>query len=93
MKWSKPEEVLSQITINTPFVAHRVTQQISLEVILQTVFGLYEGERFQKIKQLLRTMLNVFSSPLSSAFLLYAILRQDLGAWSPWGIFCVSVGK
>jgi cytochrome P450 family 110 len=81
------EQVLSQITINTPFVAHQVTQQISLEVILQTVFGLYEGERFQKIKQLLRTMLNVFSSPLSSAFLLYPILRQDLGAWSPWGNF------
>jgi cytochrome P450 family 110 len=69
------------------FSACVVMQDISLQVILQVIFGLYEGERYQKIKHLLTLWLDVFQSPLTSSFLMFPFLQKDLGAWSPWGKF------
>ena len=81
------EKVFSQLPTDTPFSARTVTQDISLQVILQTVFGLYEGERCQQLKRLLALMAELFRSPLSSSFLFFPFLQKDLGAWSPWGNF------
>jgi unspecific monooxygenase len=44
-------------------------------------------ERCDRLKRLLTLMLDVFKSPLSSSFLFFPFLQQDLGAWSPWGKF------
>lgn len=81
------EAVFQQIPKNKPFAARPVLQEISLQVILQVVFGLRSGERYEKIQQLLGLMLDVFKSPISSSPLLFPILQKDLGAWSPWGNF------
>ena len=81
------EKVFSQLPQNLPFSARSATQEISLQVILQTVFGVYEGERYQKLKQLLALLLDIFRSPLTSSFLFFPFLQKDLGAWSPWGRF------
>ncbi len=81
------EKVFSKLPHNQPFSARRATQEISQEVILQVVFGLYGGERCQKIKHLMALMLDVFRSPLTSSFLFFPFLQKDLGAWSPWGRF------
>ncbi|MBE9004123.1 cytochrome P450 [Fortiea sp. LEGE XX443] len=81
------EQVTSQWTIGQPFVARPSMQDISLKVILRTVFGLEEGERYQKIQQVLTEMLDTFNSPLSAVFLFFKSLQRDLGAWSPWGKF------
>lgn len=62
-------------------------QDISLQVILEAVFGLYEGERCQQLKQIITRMSEIFRSPLTSAFLFFPLLQLDLGAWSPWGNF------
>ncbi len=62
--------------------AKNLELQISLEVILQTVFGLSEGERYQKLKRLLILITDVFQSSLTSAFLFFLFLQKDLGAWS-----------
>ena len=80
-------KVFDQLPQNQPFSARNALQEISLQVILQTVFGLYEGERCQQLKQMLASMLDVFKSPLSSSFLFFPFLQKDLGAWSPWGHF------
>jgi unspecific monooxygenase len=79
--------VFDRLSPNQPFTARTVLQEISLQVILQTVFGLYAGERCQQLKHLLTSMLDVFKSPLSSSFLFFPSLQKDLGAWSPWGHF------
>lgn len=81
------EKVLSQLPTDKAFSARAAMQGISLQVILQTVFGLYEGERSKELKRLLVLMLDLFNSPLSSSFLFFRFLRTDLGAWSPWGKF------
>jgi len=62
-------------------------QELTLGVILQAVFGLREGERLTELQRLMSTMLDAFSSPLSSVFLFYPTLQKDWGAWSPWGRF------
>ncbi|MBW4632378.1 MAG: cytochrome P450 [Iphinoe sp. HA4291-MV1] len=81
------EKVFSQLPQNKPLSIRTAMQEISLQVILQAVFGLYEGERCQQLKHLLTSMLEAFQSPLSSSFLFFRFLQKDLGAWSPWGRF------
>ena len=76
-----------QVPLKQPFLARSVTQEISLDVIMQTVFGLSEGDRFQQLKRLLASMADLFRSPLSSSILFFPALQKDLGAWSPWGNF------
>ncbi|MBD2447314.1 cytochrome P450 [Nostoc sp. FACHB-152] len=81
------EKVFNELPKNQPFSARSAMQEISLQVILQAVFGIYEGERCERLKRLLTLMLDVFKSPLSSSFLFFPFLQQDLGVWSPWGKF------
>lgn len=81
------EKVISQLPTNKPFSARSAMQDISLQVILEAVFGLAEGERCQQLKYLLSVISDIFRSPLTSAFLFFPWLQKDLGAWSPWGKF------
>jgi cytochrome P450 len=81
------QKVFGQLPINQIFTAREVTQEISLQVILQTVFGVYDGERSQQLKKQLKVMADLFRSPLTSSFLFFPLLQKDLGAWSPWGKF------
>jgi unspecific monooxygenase len=79
------EQVASQWQIGQPFVARTAMQKVSLEVILQIVFGLSEGERYQQLKPLLTQWLDMTDSPLRSSMLFLRFLQQDWGAWTPWG--------
>lgn len=80
-------KMMDQLHLQQQFVARPVMQEISLQVILQAVFGLYEGERCQQLQHLLSSLLSLFGSPLTSSFLFFSFLQRDLGAWSPWGHF------
>jgi unspecific monooxygenase len=79
------EQVASQWQVGQRFVARTCLQKISLEVILQIVFGLSEGERYQQLKPLLTDWLNMTDSPLRSSLLFLRFLQQDWGVWTPWG--------
>lgn len=81
------KKVFSQLPTGKLFSARTAMQDISLQVILEAVFGLYEGERCQQLKQIITRMSEIFRSPLTSAFLFFPLLQLDLGAWSPWGNF------
>jgi cytochrome P450 family 110 len=81
------EQTTRQWTVGKPFSMRESTQEISLRVILRTVFGLDEGDRFQKLQQFLKAMLEVTASPLRATPLFIPALQKDLGAWSPWGRF------
>lgn len=61
--------------------------EISLQVILQVVFGLVPGARYERLKQLLAQLLEAITSPLYSTQFFFPILQQNLGDWSPWGKF------
>ncbi|NET37408.1 MAG: cytochrome P450 [Cyanothece sp. SIO1E1] len=81
------EKVSSQIPPGTCFTARTMAQAISMEVILTAVFGLYEGARFQQLKQLIVSLVDAFQSPFISGLLFFPSLRKDWGARSPWGYF------
>jgi unspecific monooxygenase len=81
------EKAFSKFPKNQPFLARTAMQEISLQVILEAVFGLHEGERCEQLKRGLAAMLDLFRSPLTSSFLFFPWLQKDLGAWSPWGKF------
>jgi len=80
-------KTFDQLPLGMPFSARTAMQNISLQVVLEAVFGLAAGERCQQIKQLIGSMAENFRSPLTSAFLFFPMLQKDLGARSPWGRF------
>lgn len=81
------EKIFSKISVGESFRIRETTQEITLQVILDAVFGIAEGERFQQLQCLLGESLESLSSPLSSSLLFFPILQKDLGDWSPWGRF------
>ncbi|MGL5836758.1 MAG: cytochrome P450 [Waterburya sp.] len=77
--------IIAQLKPNQAFVARHITQEISLQVIMEAVYGLQDSDRSEELKQRITRLANVFESSLTSAFLFFPWLQQDLGAWSPWG--------
>jgi cytochrome P450 len=81
------EQVINQWQVGQLFSAREAMQQISLRVILRSIFGLDEGERYYQLRELMGTLIETIGSPLRSTFILLPLLQKDLGAWSPWGQF------
>ena len=81
------KQVINHWEQDKPFSIRSSMQTISLRVILQTVFGLHEGQRYQQLEQLLSSVLDMVGSPIRSSMLFFPLLQQDLGRWSPWGRF------
>lgn len=80
-------KVFAAIPQGSNFIARSQMQSISLQVIIEAVFGLYEGERYKQLKQLLTSWLDLFRSPIDASVIFFPFLQRDLGAWSPWGKF------
>ncbi|PSB35401.1 cytochrome P450 [Chlorogloea sp. CCALA 695] len=81
------DEVISQWQVGKPFSVRSSMQEISLQVILNAVFGIHEGQRFDELRKVLTTLLDSVGSPVSSLLLFFTSLQKDWGAWSPWGRF------
>ncbi|MEL6321543.1 MAG: cytochrome P450 [Cyanobacteria bacterium J06626_14] len=80
-------ELIDQWTVDTTIAVRPAMQSISLQVILQAVFGLEQGGRYDQLRQALTQMLDGFGSPIGAMFLFYPFLQKDWGAWTPWGRF------
>ena len=80
-------DIVGRLKPDRPFIARKISQQISLQVILEAVYGLQDDERSQELKQRITVLSNIFESTLTSALLFLPFLQQDWGAWSPWGNF------
>lgn len=80
-------KVTHQWQPNIPFIARSAMQSISLQVILQAVFGLSDSPRFQQLRQLLDELLTFTTSQFWFGLAFFPWLHRDLGAWSPWGRF------
>jgi cytochrome P450 len=81
------KNIFDRFTPGDLFTARTITQEISLQVIFQAVYGLGNETSSQELKRGIVAMADVFNSPLTSAFLFFPWLQKDLGAWSPWGNF------
>lgn len=81
------EEIMSRWQVGKSFCARSSTQAITLRVIMQAVFGLYDGPRAQQLEKLLSEMIDKGSSPLIATMLYFPFLQKDFGSWSPWSQF------
>ncbi|MGF1482438.1 MAG: cytochrome P450 [Cyanophyceae cyanobacterium] len=79
--------VTSRWEIGKPLIARDVAQEITLKVIMQTVFGVDGKEKYAQFGSLLAEWLNITASPVRSSFIFLKFLQVDLGTWSPWGNF------
>jgi cytochrome P450 len=75
------------IPVGQSFVARHVTQEISLQVMLQAVYGVCDEVKNGPLTQAVTALSDTFRSPLSSTILFFEFLQRDWGAWSPWGRF------
>ena len=80
-------KIIGELKPGESFTARHITQEISLQVILEAVYGLHDRDRTQELKQRVVRLANLFESAITSAHLFLPWLQQDLGAWSPWGNF------
>lgn len=76
-------EVMAELSPGEPFKARALMQKITMRVILQAVFGLYDGDRYRRLETLLAHRLNLSSRPVASLLLFFPVLQTDLGPWSP----------
>jgi cytochrome P450 family 110 len=85
------QEITQQVghewVIGKPFNIRASMQEITLRVILRVVFGVDEGTKFQQLRQLLTSVLDLISSSWMSTALFFPVMQRNLGAWSPWGKF------
>ncbi len=71
--------------VNNTVSMQQVMPDITLQIILQVVFGITPGERYEKLIKLLTALLDDITKPLFSSLFFFPPLQQDLGKWSPWG--------
>ncbi|BAZ79208.1 cytochrome P450 [Sphaerospermopsis kisseleviana CS-549] len=80
------EKVIGKQQINQPFNVRTATQEITLGVMMQAVFGLYEGERAEKLQHLLCEILEAGSEVWRVALLYFPALQKVIGLSKLWEI-------
>ncbi|MCC5896802.1 MAG: cytochrome P450 [Phormidium sp. BM_Day4_Bin.17] len=88
-------EIITQVTRQAidrqpqgeAFRVRSLTEEITMRVILKAVFGLNEGEQYEKMRRTMSTFLDMTASPVKSSLLFFKSLQRNLGPWSPWGRF------
>ncbi|MGL5939604.1 MAG: cytochrome P450 [Waterburya sp.] len=89
------KEVISQWQVGQTICIRDYTQEISLRIILRTIFGLDRSKtdahetnkNYDRLQKILVDYLDTFNSPLNSFFLFFPALQKDLGALTPWSKF------
>ena len=81
------EDIAVPWSVGQSFDVRVAMQAISLDIILKTVFGVTNPERYQALQQILPKFLDLTGSPVGASLLFIRGLQKDLGPWSPWGRF------
>ncbi len=81
------DRVTNNWKIDRPMVVRPIMADISLQVVLQGVFGLNRGKRYDRLKGLISSLLDTLGSPAFNAVIFFAFLRQDWLPFSPWKRF------
>ena len=80
------KKIISQQGIGKTFTAYEILLKIILQVAIEVVIGLREGERHEKIKRLFTSLIKYEESPLFDLFVKeFSFAQLDLGRWSPLG--------
>ena len=77
-------KVFNQQPKNQSFNIRDITQDITLQVMMEAVFGIYEGERAEKLKHFLCEILEQGSTPWRVIFLYFPKLKETFGISEIW---------
>jgi unspecific monooxygenase len=77
------EDVLDEWSVGDNVVMLPVLNDITLQVILQAVFGLSKGEQYDQLTKYLRDFLLMAASPLAYGIAFYPALLKSRGFWRP----------
>jgi cytochrome P450 len=77
-------KVFNQQQKNQFFNIRNITQNITLQVMMEAVFGIYEGERAAKLKHLLCEILEQGSTPWRVIFIYFPKFKEMLGISEIW---------
>ncbi|MBW4551708.1 MAG: cytochrome P450 [Aphanocapsa sp. GSE-SYN-MK-11-07L] len=79
------EQVIDQWQLDQPFTLRDSMQEISLQLIIEAVFGVREGDRVVQLKRLLQELIEAMTSVSGTVAMFFSSLQLDLGDWSPSG--------
>ncbi len=79
------EDIIHNWHTNNTVYMQQVMPDITLQIILQVVFGITPGSRYEKLIKLLTSLLDDITKPWYSSLFFFPPLQKDLGEWSPWG--------
>jgi cytochrome P450 len=74
------DRAISSWPLGRPFAFYHQMQGVTLDVIMQAVFGLDQGGGYERLRETLRTLVSVAANPLW----LVPALRFNLGSLTPW---------
>lgn len=76
-------EELERWPVGRPFTLRPAMQRITLDVILRAVFGLHQGDQLERLRPLVRELVDITRNRAA----MIPWLRRELGGRSPWGRF------
>ncbi|TBR56998.1 cytochrome P450 [Westiellopsis prolifica IICB1] len=79
------KKIISQQASAKTFIAHEILSRITLQIAIEVVIGLREGERYEKINDLYRSCIKYEKSWLFNITTKLPFTQVDLGRLSPWG--------
>jgi cytochrome P450 len=82
------ERELAKWPVGRPFALRPRMQEITLEVILRTIFGVNDAERLMRFSHLTKRL-----DEVSNSVLWLPAIRRDLGRFSPWRRFLEARGN
>jgi cytochrome P450 family 110 len=77
-------DLVSTWQVGNTINVRKEMQSISLTVILQAVFGVHQGERYEQIRAKLIETISLVESPIGSGLLFFRVLQKN---WGPWAKF------
>ena len=80
-------KVCDRLEVERSFKVRPLMQEITLQVILNLVFGMESGTRYEQLKNLLVELIETFNTPSKSLLIIFPLLQKDWGKFSPWGRF------
>jgi cytochrome P450 family 110 len=78
-------KALENLSVGDSITGRVLVQDISIEVILRVVFGLNDGQRFDRLKGLLVEFSERLQNPLIIGALFLPVLQKDWSQLTPWG--------
>ncbi|RAM48432.1 MAG: cytochrome P450 [Hapalosiphonaceae cyanobacterium JJU2] len=79
------KKIISQQAIAKTFIAYEILSRITLQIAIEIVIGLREGERYEKINELYTSCIKYEKSWLFDITTKLPFTQVDLGRLSPWG--------